>query len=467
MLKDNFIASLSALGPHAEGLADALLTPPEVSVRLNPAKPPLTLPAEVAGTVPWHPQGRYLDRRPVFTLDPALHQGRYYVQDASSMFVAEAVRQLVGTVDEPLLVLDACAAPGGKSTAVADLLPAGSVLVSNEIVPRRAAALRENIIKWGYPGAIVTRGDTRSLARCGLLFDLVIADVPCSGEGMMRKEPEAAAQWSEGLVQECAALQADIVANLWDALRPGGLMLYSTCTFNREEDERQLLRAVDELGAQSLTLAADASWGILPSLEPAVAALRFFPGRVKGEGLFVAALRKPGDSPAALRGIGRRDARAGARKGGRKGAGPLQADRSALEAASAWVSDKLTELTLTDGRINASTPAVAAVAARLAKVTDVIYEGVAVALLKGRDLLPLQSLAMSRALRADAFPRVDLSRGDALAYLRHDALTLPEGTPRGFVLVTYEGVPLGFAKHLGNRTNNLYPAEWRILMRGG
>lgn len=464
MIKDSFIASLADLGPAAEGLAGALLTPPEVSVRINPAKPPCALPAPEAGEVPWHPGGRYLAERPLFTLDPALHQGRYYAQDASSMFVAEAVRQFLGDAAEPLLVLDACAAPGGKSTAVADVLPEGSVLVSNEIVPKRAAALRENVIKWGFPGAIVTRGDADAMVRSGLQFDLIIADVPCSGEGMMRKEPEAAAQWSPGLVAECAALQSEIIATLWQALRPGGLMIYSTCTFNRSEDEEQLLRAIDTLEAESIPLHADPAWGILPSLDSRVNACRFFPGRVRGEGLFMAALRKPGDAPLALASLSLKGSAKGSKKGTKKASRTDPAEKEAIAKASTWVIPDFSVLTITDGRVNASTPAVAAVAARLKETTDVIYESVAVATVKGRDLIPLQSLALSPAIRAGAFPTVSLTLAEALTYLRRDTLTLPADTPRGIVLLTFDSLPLGFAKHLGNRTNNLYPPDWRILL---
>ncbi|MCM1336128.1 MAG: hypothetical protein NC187_02735 [Candidatus Amulumruptor caecigallinarius] len=466
MIKDSFIDSLAPLGHAADGLPEALMTPPEVSIRINPAKPPLSLPAQADGNVPWHPSGRYLATRPTFTLDPALHQGRYYVQDASSMFVAEAVRQLIAGDDAPLLVLDACAAPGGKSTAVADMLPPGSVLVSNEIVPARAASLRENVIKWGFPGAIVTRGDAQALVRSGLRFDIIIADVPCSGEGMMRKEPEAAAQWSPGLVVECAALQSEIVTALWQALRPGGTMIYSTCTFNLHEDEEQLLHAASDLGAVSVPLAVEPSWGIFPSLDPAVHALRFFPGRVRGEGLFMGALRKPGDAPHSLSTLSARSTKRNAKTAkAAKGSSTDPASREALARAAEWVCPELSVLSLTDGRINASTPQAAAVANALKGFTDVIYEAVAVAILKGRDIIPLQSLAMSTALRPDAFPRVEVSRADAIAYLRRDSLTLPADTPRGLVLLTFEGMPLGFAKHLGNRTNNLYPPEWRILMR--
>ena len=203
------------------GLGDAVAAlaegSPEVSVRVNRHKPSAVDSAEI---VPWCEDGRYLSERPVFALDPCWHQGRYYVQEAGSMFVGHVVRSLSREWTGPVAVLDACAAPGGKTTAVIDALPEGSLVVANEYVPSRAAVLKENIVKWGCPSVIVTRGDTASLSRLGEMFDLVVADVPCSGEGMMRKDEDAVAQWSEGLVRDCAALQWEIVCNLWEILAP-------------------------------------------------------------------------------------------------------------------------------------------------------------------------------------------------------------------------------------------------------
>lgn len=456
MLKQEFIESLSSLGDAANGLVDALQTQPSVSIRMNPHKTVATLPAESDGEVPYCEGGYFLKERPLFTLDPAWHQGRYYVQDASSMFVASAVKQLTKYADTPLLVLDSCAAPGGKTLAATDMLPAGSVMVCNEIVPKRAAILRENVIKWGLTRAIVTRGDTEALAKSGVKFDLIIADVPCSGEGMMRKDSEAAEQWSEGLVSECAELQHEIAENLWEALRPGGILLYSTCTFNLQENELQVARLIDELEAESVPLEFDPSWGIMPSLVDGVHAARFLPGRVRGEGLFMAALRKPGDSTPALQQIS-------AKKAKSKPAKITPADRAVLEAAASWIADDA-QMSISDGRVNASVPEVSMIASRLSKHTDIIHDGIPVGIIKGRDLTPLQSLAMSQGLKLDAFPKVDVDRDTALSYLRRDAVVVPDTTPRGLVLLTFEGAPLGFVKNLGNRTNNLYPAEWRILM---
>lgn len=245
-------------------LGDALAEgEPCVSVRLNVSKNVSAAEVpEICAEVPWCRNGFYLDRRPRFTFDPLLHQGGYYVQEASSMFHSHVVSQLCKDSGLPLRVLDSCAAPGGKTTAAIDSLPEGSLTVANEYVPSRAAVLRENLIKWSSPFTVVTRGDTAAFRRLKNSFDMIIADVPCSGEGMMRKDPEAIAQWSEGLVSECAERQWMIISNLWPSLKPGGFLIYSTCTFNRLENEEMVSRIIEELGAESVAVDVDPEWGI-------------------------------------------------------------------------------------------------------------------------------------------------------------------------------------------------------------
>lgn len=294
-LPDGFVDSLAALGDKARRLCDALLTSPSLSVRSNIRKKSpdyADFPAD--GRVPWCDEGLYLSSRPSFTLDPALHQGRYYVQDASSMFLGYVVRQITDGVSTPLLALDACAAPGGKTTALIDALPAGSVVVANEYVPKRAAILKENVMKWGYPGVIVTRDDTSRIPGACADFDIVVADVPCSGEGMMRKDSTAVEQWSQALVDECAVRQREIVDNLWGAVAPGGFFIYSTCTFNRYENEQVVDHMVDDLGAESVDIPVDDGWNIATGIGTSARCFRFLPGFTRGEGLFMAVLRKPG-----------------------------------------------------------------------------------------------------------------------------------------------------------------------------
>lgn len=427
---------------------------PAVSVRLNKWKSDNAEGGvEQSGTdgqVPWCDSGFYLSERPSFTLDPAFHQGRYYVQEASSMFHQYVVKSLLHA-DSPIALLDACAAPGGKTTAAIDVLPSGSIVVANEYVPARAATLRENAIKWGFPGIIVTRGDTRCLGKLRDCFDMVIADVPCSGEGMMRKDTEAIDQWSEGLIEECADRQWEIVCNLWDALRPGGYMIYSTCTFNRQENEEMVGRIISELGGESVEIAVDASWGITPGIDTPHHCYRFIPGRTRGEGLFVSVIKKDGFPSAPKLKIK-------PSKGDKKKS-PAPLPKQVTE----WLKNSgEMDIYIDADRINAFPKQHTALLKAVKERVDVIHEGILIGNIKGKDVIPSQSLAMSQCLNIDSFPTCELSHEDSLRYLHGDAVTLPEDVGRGFVLLTYRNSPLGFVKNLGNRSNNLYPSAWRI-----
>lgn len=457
MLPEGFISSLAEIG--LADLPEALMNEaPVTSVRLNPAKGVTASAWPGAEPVPWAKGGYYLPERPVFTLDPALHQGGYYVQEAASMFHTHVVSHLVSGVTSPLRLLDSCAAPGGKTLGASDALPEGSLTVANEYVPARAAVLRENVVKWGNPNMIVTRADTADLARARSKFDIIIADVPCSGEGMMRKDSDAVEQWSRGLVRECVERQEMILANLWPMLATGGYLIYSTCTFNRDENELMVARMVDEYGAESVEIPVDPAWGITPGIDTPHHCYRFIPGRTRGEGLFVSVLRKPGSEfgSVAATGADRRE----------KSKGKAKQKPVAIppEAASRLHRPELYTLFAADDRITAFPTAHMGVLADLKKQVDVIHEGVTLGTVKGRDLIPAHSLAMSAALAPTAFPRVELDTPAALDYLRGDTPALPDGTPRGFVLLTHGGRPLGFVKNIGNRANSLYPTPWRIRM---
>ena len=339
--------------------------------------------------VPWCSEGYYLNDRPQFTFDPLLHAGCYYVQEASSMFVTHVLR----TVDSnhtSQFALDLCAAPGGKSPALRSVLPDDCVLISNEPMGNRAQILLENVTKWGGPNHIVTNNYPRDFRKAKLMFfdkrsgtagfDLILCDVPCSGEGMFRKDPNAISEWSAQNVEKCWQLQREIVADAWECLNPGGLLIYSTCTYNTKENEENIRWILDTYDAQVLDIPVDPSWNITGSLlegfnEPVY---RFIPGITRGEGLFVCALRKAGSLEPK----------------------PFNAKKLAL------------------------------------KVLDAEFE------------------------KSDVC--VDVDYATALKYLRGEALVLPADTPRGIVTITYQGQPLGPAKNIGNRANNLYPKAWRI-----
>ena len=269
-----------------------------VSIRINPRKSPSPAPSPV----PWCPTGTYLPTRPNFTFDPLLHAGCYYVQEAASMFLDEVLRQclpLLTPHPSPLSVLDLCAAPGGKSTLMRSALPEDSVLYSNEPVRQRAGILLENVTKWGYERHFVTNLYPKDYRQSKMKFDLILCDVPCSGEGMFRKDPATIGEWSVQSVERCWQLQREIVSNAWECLRPGGLLIYSTCTFNTKENEENVRWMLQVLGARVVPVTTRAEWNITGSLLDGFDApvYRFIPGITRSEGLFMSVLQKGGGTP--------------------------------------------------------------------------------------------------------------------------------------------------------------------------
>jgi len=446
-MNPEFIKMMEAMGgAFAELPAVLSSTLPEVSVRVNHAKGG-DVP-EGADRVPWCADGYYLAGRPRFTFDPALHQGLYYVQDASSMAQVAAVNravEIVGSTGAPLRYLDACAAPGGKTTAAMSALPTDALVVANEFDPRRTSILAENLAKWGAP-AIITRGDAAMISGLDGFFDIISADVPCSGEGMMRKDPQAVSQWSPALVTECAARQRLIVDNLWRSLRPGGVMIYSTCTFNPDENERIVANLISNHDALPLEIPALSYPEITGALDGfAFPAYRFLPGKIRGEGLFMAMLRKPGNQAPAM---------------------PRLKSKSKITKHASIPNCLQGDWTYTpcaDGDIYALPSALLPLADAVTRSCKVISNGIHVGEIKGHDIVPAQPLAMAQTLRRDIFPEAEIDRDTAISYLRREAITLPDGTPRGIILLTHASHPLGFVKNLGSRANNLYPTPWRIL----
>lgn len=449
-LPEGFLKQFAPYGVEAlDRLADALSAESTACIRFNRSKG--MKPADGYEIVGWCPEGVYLPERPAFTFDPALHQGRYYVQDSSSMFISHIIRFLTSE-NRPVRYLDACAAPGGKTTAALDVLPEGSIVVANEYVGQRAAVLRENLIKWGAPNVVVTQGDTSRFAADGAEFDIIAADVPCSGEGMMRKDPKARQQWSEALVDQCARRQREIIDNLWPALRPEGYLIYSTCTFNRRENEEMVEYMIERYGAEPIAIdGVDEDSGILPALASDMPAYRFVPGAVRGEGQFMAVVRKPGNPTNGQPSEGKKRKKKDRRQNVSKTATKLP---EAVKCLCAWPEG--TDFSIDpDGQIIATLPP---------GFSGFPYSPtVNVGHLKGKDIIPSQQIAMSTMLNRNGLTEVDLTRQQAIDYLRCQAVALPATTPRGIVLATYEGQPLGWMKNIGNRANNLYPKSWRIL----
>ena len=438
---------------------------PPVSIRINPFKDGSTSSSSFisqfsTSEVPWCRNAFYLSGRPTFTADPLFHAGAYYVQEASSMFLDRVMRRYV---TRPALMLDLCAAPGGKSTLARAALPDGSLLISNEAIRPRTDILTENMLKFGHPDVIVTNNYPADFSRCGIMFDVVLADVPCSGEGMFRKDNNAIGEWSVRNVERCRSLQRTIVTDIWDRLRPGALFIYSTCTFNTMENEENVRFIAEELGADILPVDGDAGEkhgempypGITGSMLAGFDApvYRFIPGMTRGEGLFMAVLRKRDNGSTS-----------------NITAKHIKAQRAANtkpDVPRHWIKNadnfRFTALN------SSSSTKIIAVPQSWANIYDIVkrtlriaHAGITIGEVKGRDIIPSQSLAMSIGLNADAFARRDVEYDRAIAYLRKESLTLPADTPRGNVLLTYNNRPLGFVKNIGNRANNLYPAEWRI-----
>jgi 16S rRNA C967 or C1407 C5-methylase (RsmB/RsmF family) len=274
-----------------ERLVAALSEEAPVSIRLNPLKTKgMTVSPEWAeGHVDWCDEGYYLKNRPDFTFDPLLHAGVYYVQEASSMFISHVLRTLV---DRPVTMLDLCAAPGGKSTAARAVLPEGSMLYSNEPIRTRAHILAENMEKWGHRDVVVTNAYPRDYSRSGMMFDVILCDVPCSGEGMFRKDEGAIREWSVANVKKCQQLQREIITEAMKCLKHGGYLIYSTCTYNAHENEENIAWMTAEYGLTPVAIPTEESWGITGPLtgDLSLPLYRFIPGYTRGEGLFMAAL---------------------------------------------------------------------------------------------------------------------------------------------------------------------------------
>lgn len=492
-ISDDFAAMLRSLPRlDADALIAALDTEPCVSIRLNRHKFPVDsngtpiADAGYTGATPvgWCADGRYLTERPNFTLNPLLHAGAFYVQDASSMIhqqLTGRLSELLG--DKPLSLLDFCAAPGGKTTAMINALPRGSVVTANEYSPSRGKILRENLEKWGYPAVITTGASADEFARLPEIFDIIAVDAPCSGEGMMRKEEEARRQWSPALVDRCAELQRDILRNIVTTLRPGGYLIYSTCTFNLEEDELNAAFIRDELMLEPVdpaTLGLEGIQGLSGPLLPDVRGLRFMQHLNSGEGLFVSIFHRPGkastyfDSPSSLRpkeifsptaDVGSTRHERSAKKGKRNSAGSdITIDAPSAGILRNWIDPQWEMAFERSGNIMTAIPANASpiLAALRKENIRVTGAGLPIAEFKGRDLIPDSRIVLSEAFNAKAFPTLTLTLEESLRYLRREAIQLPPDTPEGFVTVTYAGLPLGIMKNLGNRANNLFPAPWRI-----
>ncbi|MFT3902075.1 MAG: RsmF rRNA methyltransferase first C-terminal domain-containing protein [Niabella sp.] len=445
------IQSLQGLpGFQAQRFIDAHDRPePVTSIRLNPSKPvshATLFDGDIPlNPVPWSSLGYYLQERPSFTFDPLFHAGCYYVQEASSMFLEQVLRQTVD-LTQPLRVLDLCAAPGGKSTHLQSLLSADSLLVSNEVIRARTQILKDNIIKWGTANVAVTTNDPADFAALNGYFDVIVVDAPCSGSGLFRRDEAAVGEWSEHNVSLCSQRQQRILADVLPALKTDGVLVYSTCSYSPQEDEQILDWLCKTFDMESIPLKVDDAWQITTTRTGQNAyGYRFWPYHVKGEGFFLTVLKK------------------------REYVKTLNIPKPSLKQismpsktiVSKWLRDIETMSLVSFGdKIYAWPEKLFNDFNLLAKTLRVVYSGTAIGTLMRDKLVPDHAMAMS-PLRSEEIIMTLLEKDAAIAYLsRKDFET---DAPKGWQLAAYKHQPLGWMNILPNRINNYYPKELKIL----
>ncbi|HEX4371860.1 MAG TPA: RNA methyltransferase [Puia sp.] len=421
------------------------------SVRFNPLKLSIiNYQLSIDSNIPWSSHSYYLDKRPSFTLDPLFHAGTYYVQEASSMFLEEILKQTVA-LSKPLRILDLCAAPGGKSTLIQSLINSDSLLVSNEVIKSRVNILTENIIKWGADNVIVTNNDPKDFLRVENYFDVIIIDAPCSGSGLFRKEPDAINEWSEENVNLCNQRQQRIIGDVMPALKQNGILIYSTCSYSKEEDEDILDWMITEFDFNSIPLKRDENWNIVETVSEKTNGYgyRFYPDKLKGEGFFIAALQRKEGADFYFP------------KTKKNNAEKLTKNEEVI--VKKWISDKADLIFFKKNDLVYALPSNLIDDLNFLRSSLYIKKaGVLLGKIAHDELIPEHELALSNIIN-DNIRYIDLSKEQSLNYLRKEEIKI-ETNLKGWCIVKYENQNLGWIKILQNRINNYYPSEWRIRM---
>ena len=428
----------------AESLLKALSEPSPVSIRINRAKwkkKPAT-----CKRVPWSENGFYLTDRPSYTLDPLFHSGCYYPQEASGMFLEQMIKQLCETTGT-LRILDLCAAPGGKSTLLSEIIGPDNLLVSNDAIRSRSAILAETITKWGYGNTLVTQNDPAAFAKLPGYFDVIFVDAPCSGEGMFRSDI-AIKEWSVSNTIHCAERQKRILMGVWPSLKENGLLVYSTCTFNPGENEDNIKWLVRKKEAQSLRIDTSAFEGINEIDFEGIYGYGIYPGKVRGEGFFISAIRKTGKQ--------------GTLKIKSQRRSDLHLAPDDITIANRWTSFSKDRLFRWSDEVFA-VPCSMEEYLYLYGNLKMVKTGTKVFTVKNKSYLPSHELALSTGLKKEAFPAIEADLIAALKYMKRDTLKIND-IIKGWNILTYKGIDIGFINNLGNRINNYFPVEWRIKM---
>ncbi len=444
-LPEAFIKQSDALlGEESTAFYAALKQPPPISVRINRRKQAPVL--DVKGAVPWCREGMYLKERPRFTLDPNFHAGSYYVQESSSMIIGWVVAQIFGST-APILALDMCGAPGGKSTLLSDAIPEGSFLVANEVIKSRYRILEENLSKWGLTNVAITNLDSKQFSPSKGHYDLVLVDAPCSGEGLFRKDAKAIGEWSPQNVELCSARQKRILANAIPLLGDGGVLIYSTCTYNEQENDQNIEWLLKNFELEPITPEVPETWNIARTKF----GCQFYPHRTDSEGLFFCCLRsKSSLTKTSLKRSSNRHF--------------LKLAKKYWPKINPWLDQpkKWYFYQNAKGRIFALHKEWHQEATQFASIWQPAKIGIDIGVLKNEDFIPSPQLALSQICNQQ-LPRVDLEKEEALQYLKKAAID-PTRVPKGWAIATYRQNQLGWMKGLGTRVNNYYPKEWRIRM---
>jgi NOL1/NOP2/sun family putative RNA methylase len=396
--------------------------------------------------VPWCEYGFYLEERPSFTLDPLLHAGTYYVQEASSMFLFEVLKQTCN--DNNKKVLDLCAAPGGKSSLLASYFK-NSLIVSNEIIKQRANILYENLTKWGTPNMVITNNNAADFQRLKNYFDVIVVDAPCSGSGLFRKDANAIEEWSEENVNLCSQRQQRILADVYSALKQDGILIYSTCSYSKEEDENILDWLKNNFDVDIIQLKLKDEWkGIVETQSSKHKAFgyRFWPDKIKGEGFFIAAFKK--------------------NDGGffniKQGKNILdKTPVKQLAVASSYIENDDWFFFNHGQNIKVINNKWKDDVSLLSKNLFIRKAGINLGEIIRDELIPHHELALSTIIK-NTIQKAELNKQEALHYLRKRDIYF-ESNQKGWTLSTYNNYPLGWLKFLHNRVNNYYPTNWRIL----
>ena len=362
-------------------------------------------------------------------------------------------------------VLDLCAAPGGKSTLLSTRVGEEGLVVANEIVGGRARVLEENVTRWGATNMVVTNNRSESFSSLTHYFDLILVDAPCSGEGMFRKDPDVIGHWSPKMVSKCAERQREILGNIWPTLKPGGQLIYSTCTYNRKENEDIIHWLLDEYNGniEIESLNFDSDWGLTPGdsqgYAPAMERTRHaYLHRVKGEGFFLALLKKTGATT-----------RSGKVRKSQKGKGKKavahkrkELSVQALKTAKSFLSNPdHWELHIDQEEVEAWPKAFVNDIEDLKRKLNVFKAGIKLGKGNRDQFIPHHDLAMSPLLSQEV-PFVELDYENAIQYLKRGTVQPSGEPPKGWVLARYKGVNLGWMKVLPNRINIHLPRHWKI-----